>query len=115
MLSVDDRAGNVITTLALFMIAAAVLYLARGAFFILLLSLLFSYLLEPLVSFSQQHTGLGQRNRTWAIAQVYLAGCALLGGIGYAVGPVVVRQIKSLNAALPQILQSLSGGKAAVD
>jgi predicted PurR-regulated permease PerM len=115
MLSVDDRAGNVITTLALFMIAAAVLYLARGAFFILLLSLLFSYLLEPLVTLFQQHTRLGQKHRTWAIAQVYLAGCALLGGIGYALGPVIVRQIKSLNAALPQILQGLSGGKAAVD
>src|SRR6516164_3823600 len=115
MLSIDDRAGNVITTLALFIIAAAVLYLARGAFFILLLSLLFAYLLEPLVTFFQQHTRLGRSNRTWAIAQVYLAGCVLLGGVGYALGPIVVQQIKSLKAALPQILQGLSGGKAAVD
>lgn len=114
MLSIDDRAGNVVTTVALFSIAAAVLYLARSAFFILLLSLLFAYLLEPLVTFSQQHTRLGRRNRTWAIAQVYLAGFALLGGIGYGLGPVLLRQIKSLNAALPQILGGLSAGNAAV-
>jgi hypothetical protein len=44
MLSIDDRAGNVITTVAIFVIAASILYLARGAFFILLLSLLFAYL-----------------------------------------------------------------------
>lgn len=50
MFSLDDRAGNVATTLALFMVAAAVLYLARGAFLILLLSLLFAYLLEPAVT-----------------------------------------------------------------
>src|SRR5579864_3974088 len=115
MLSIDDRTGNVITTVALFMLAAAVLYLARSAFFILLLSLLFAYLLEPLVTFVEQHTRLGRRNRTWAIAQVYLAGFALLGGAGYKLGPVVVRQVKSFYAAVTQLLQGLSDGRAAVD
>jgi len=113
MFSIDDRAGNVVTTVALFLIAAAVLYLARSAFFILLLSLLFAYLLEPLVTFVQQHTQLGRRNRTWAIAQVYIAGFALLGGAGYKLGPILVRQIKSLNGAVPQILRGLSDAKAA--
>lgn len=115
MLSIDDRAGNVVTTVALFLIAVAVLYLARSAFFILLLAFLFAYLLEPLVTSVQQHTRLGRQSRTWAIAQVYLAGFALLGGIGYELGPVLIRQIKSLNAAVPQILQDLSDAKAAVD
>jgi predicted PurR-regulated permease PerM len=115
MLSIDDRAGNIVTTVALFLIAAAVLYLARSAFFVLLLSLLFAYVLEPLVTFAQRHTRLGRRSRTWAIAQVYLAGFALIGAIGYGLGPALVRQIKSLNAAVPQILQSLSAGKTAVD
>jgi predicted PurR-regulated permease PerM len=114
MLSIDDRAGNVVTTVFLFLIAAAILYLARGAFFILLLSLLFAYLLEPAVMLAQRHTRLGRRNRTWAIAQVYLAGFVLLGGLGYEFGPVVARQIKSLNAAVPQILGGLSVGNAAV-
>jgi predicted PurR-regulated permease PerM len=113
MLSIDDRAGNVVTTVFLFLIAAAILYLARGAFFILLLSLLFAYLLEPAVTLAQRHTRLGRRNRTWAIAQVYLAGFVLLGGLGYEFGPVVARQIKSLNAAVPKILQGLSGGESA--
>jgi predicted PurR-regulated permease PerM len=115
MLSIDDRAGNIVTTVALFLIAAAVLYLARSAFFILLLSLLFAYVLEPLVTFAQRHTHLGRRSRTWAIAEVYLAGFTLIGTIGCGLGPALVRQIKSLNAAVPQILQSLSAGKAAVD
>ena len=47
MFSIDDRAGNVVTTVVLVLVAATILYLARGAFFILLLSLLFAYLLEP--------------------------------------------------------------------
>jgi predicted PurR-regulated permease PerM len=115
MLSIDDRTGNVVTTVALFLLAAAVLYLARNAFFILLLSLLFAYLLEPLVTLAEHNTRLGRRNRTWAIAQVYVAGFALIGGAGYKLGPALVRQIKNLNATVPQIVQGLSAGKAAVD
>jgi len=74
MLSIDDRTGNVLTTVAIFLGAAAVLYLARGAFFILLLSLLFAYLLEPAVTLVQRYSRLAKKNRAWAIAQVYLLG-----------------------------------------
>ena len=101
------------TTVAIFVIAASTLYLARGAFFILLLSLLFAYLLEPAVTFLQRHSRLGRKNRTWAIAQVYLAAFVVLGGLGYEVGPHLITQVKSLNAGLPQILHGLSGGNAA--
>jgi len=113
MLSIDDRAGNVMTTVAVFVIAASILYLARGSFFILILSLLFAYLLEPAVTFAQRHSRLGRQNRTWAIAQVYLAAFVVLGSLGYEFGPLLIAQIKSLNAALPQILHGLSGGNAA--
>jgi len=115
MFSIDDRAGNVVTTVALFLIVATILYLARGAFFILLLSLLFAYLLEPAVSLIQRNSRLSRGNRTWAIAQVYLAAFLVLGTLGYKFGPHLVGQLKSLNAALPQILQGLSDGKAAAD
>jgi predicted PurR-regulated permease PerM len=115
MFSIDDRAGNVVTTVALFLTAASILYLARGAFFILLLSVLFAYLLEPAVTLAQQHSRLGQKNRTWAIAQVYLVGLLVLGVLGYEFGPNLAAQVKNLNAAVPKILQDLSSGKAAAD
>jgi len=115
MLSLDDRAGNVMTTVTVFVIAVVILYLARGAFLILLLSVLFAYLLEPAVTWIQQHSRLGQLNRTWAIAQVYLIGFLILGSFGYEFGPHVIAQVKSLNAALPQILRGLSDGQAAAD
>ena len=57
--SLDDRTGNVLTTAALFMASAAIVYLARGAFFVLLLSLLLAYLLDPAVTFVQRHSRLG--------------------------------------------------------
>jgi predicted PurR-regulated permease PerM len=115
MFSIDDRAGNVATTVALFLAAAAILYIARSAFFILLLSLLFAYLLEPAVAFVQRHSQLGRKNRSWAIAQVYLIGTLVLGSLGYEFGPRVVTQIKNFNAAVPGILRGLSNGNAAAD
>ena len=111
----NASAGNVVTTVVLFLVAATILYLARGAFFILLLSLLFAYLLEPAVVWVQQHSRLRPKDRTWAIAQVYLIGTLLLGSLGWAFGPRLVAQIKNLNAAVPEILQGLSSGRAAAD
>lgn len=115
MFSIDDKTGNVVSTVALFLIAASILYVARGAFFILLLSLLFAYLLEPAVAFVQRHSRLGHGNRSLAIAQVYLIGAVVVCIFGYEFGPHFVAQTKSLNAALPQIVQDLSSGKAAAD
>lgn len=115
MFSIDDRTGNIVTTVALFLIGAALLYLARRAFLILVISLLFADLLEPAVAFVQQNLRLGQSRRTWAIAVVYLIGTLVLGVLGYEFGPHLVAQIKGLNAAMPQILQDLSTGKTAAD
>ena len=111
MFSLDDRTGNVVTTVALFMAAVTILYMARGAFLVLLLSLLFAYLLEPAVTLVQ-HSRVGQKNRTWAIAQVYLIGTIVIGSLVYEFGPHLVAQIKNLNAAITKILGDLSSGRA---
>jgi len=113
MFALDDRTGNVLTTIAVFAVAASILYLARGAFFILLLSLLFAYLLEPAVTLVQRHSRLGRGSRTWAVAQVYLMGIVVAGIFAYALGPHVAAQLRGLNAEMPQILEGLSSGKAA--
>ncbi len=111
MFRVDDHTSNVVTTVALFAIAAVILYIARGAFLVLVLSVLFAYLLEPAVTFIQRRSWLGRKNRTWAIAQVYLAATLVLGSVGYQLGPPLAAQIRSLNAAVPELLQDLSSGK----
>jgi predicted PurR-regulated permease PerM len=112
MFSLDNRTGNVVTTVALFLIAATILYIARGAFLVLLLSLLFAYLLEPAVTWIERHSRLGRKSRTWAIVQVYLMATLVLGSVVYQLGPPLAAQLRNLNAAVPEILQDLSSGKA---
>jgi predicted PurR-regulated permease PerM len=114
MFSLDDRTGNIVTTVALFGVAAVILYLARGAFFILLLSLFFAYLLEPAVTLLQRRSRLARKNRAWAIAQVYLIGTLVVGLLAYALGPHLVAQMRSLKAAVPQVLEGISSGSAGV-
>jgi predicted PurR-regulated permease PerM len=112
MFSIDDRAGNVITTVILFLIAAAILYLARVAFLVLLGSILFAHMLEPAVTTVQLHSRLGRGNRNWAIAQLYVVGTLVFGGLAYAFGSGISGQLKSFNSALPQILRGLVTGQA---
>jgi predicted PurR-regulated permease PerM len=111
MFSIDDRAGNVVTTVALFLIAAAILYEARVAFLVLLGSILFAHLLEPAVAAVQLHSRLGRGNRNWAISQVYVLGTLLFGGLGYEFGSRVAAQLKNFNSALPEILRGLVTGR----
>ena len=81
MFSIDDRAVNIITTLALFLVAAAILYVARTAFLILLLSVFFAHLLEPVVAWFQERSPLSGKYRSFAIVQVYLIGTLALGSV----------------------------------
>ena len=113
MFSLDDHTGNVVTTVALFLVAATILYMARDAVLVLLLSLLFAYLLKPGVTLVQKHSLICRGNRTWAIAVVYLIAAVLLVGLAYEFGPYIATQMKSLIAALPSILAGLSSGDTA--
>ena len=99
------------TTVAAFVAAAAVLYLARAACFILLLALLLAYLLEPTVTFVEKHSKLGRNNRALAIAQVYVIGTVAVIAIAYKLGPSLIAQLRNFSAAIPQLLKASSTGQ----
>jgi len=111
MFSIDDRTGNVVTTVALFLIAAAILYLAHLTFLILVASILFAHMLEPAVTAVQTHSRLGRGSRNWAVAQVYLVGMLVFGGLGFQFGSGIGTQLKAFNSALPEILHGLVSGE----
>lgn len=110
MFAFDDRTGNVITTVAVFLGVGAIVYLARGTFLILLVALLLSYVLEPVVSWVERHQPFGRASRSWAIAEVYLAGTALVAGVIYKAGPGVVAQLRKFYEANIELLKGLSAG-----
>jgi predicted PurR-regulated permease PerM len=111
MFAFDDRTGNVITTVAAFLAAAGILHFARGTFLILLVALLLSYVLEPVVSWVERHQPFGRASRSWAIAEVFLVGTALIGGVVYKAGPGMVAQLRNFYAATVELLKGLSTGQ----
>ncbi|MGB9032438.1 MAG: hypothetical protein WCC27_20100 [Acidobacteriaceae bacterium] len=111
MFSIDDRAGNVITTVIIFLTAAFILYLARVSLLVVLGAVLFAHLLEPAVAAIELHSPLGRGNRNAAIAQVYLFGTLIFGGLAFVFGSSIAGQVKSFHSALPQILQGFSPGQ----
>jgi len=104
VVNLDDRTGNVLTTIALFAAVALVAYATRAVLVVFVLSLLFAYLLEPLVGRVESLIPSPSRKRPAAIAVVYLIGAVLLGIAGYALEPAFAVQMQWLRAAWPDLL-----------
>jgi len=100
----DDRTGNVLTTVALFAAITGVAYAARATLVVFILSLLLAYVLEPVVAWVQGLLPSRSYSRAAAIALVYLVGALLGAGIGYALAPALAKQMQRLNAAAPDML-----------
>lgn len=107
MFALDDRTGNVLTTIALFAAIGGVAYATRAMFSLVVVSLLFAYLLEPAVDWVQRRLPAQANSRAGAIALVYLLGVSLLVAAGYALGPAVVGQMQRLDTAGPELIARL--------
>lgn len=104
MVNLDDRTGNVLTTIALFAAVALVAYATRAILVVFVLSLLFAYLLEPLVGRVEALIPSRSHKRPAAIALVYLIGAVLLGIAVYALEPAFAGQMQRLRDAWPDML-----------
>ena len=103
MLTLDDRTGNVLTTIALFAAVGAVAFAARATLVVFVLALLLAYLLEPVVSWVEGRLPLRSHSRVAAIAVVYIVGVLLVVGAGYSLEPGAARQLQLLGTAAPDM------------
>src|SRR5262245_6463638 len=108
MLNLDDRTGNVLTTVGLFAIVAGVAYAARTTLAVFVLAALFAYVLEPAVAWVQRRLPSHSNSRYSAIATVYLTGLALIVAVAFTMKPAITEQIQRLHASVPEIGARLS-------
>jgi predicted PurR-regulated permease PerM len=106
--AVDERAGNVVTTVALFAVITGVAYAARGTLVVFVLALLLAYVLEPAVGWVQRRLPFQSSSRTTAIALVYVIATVLVVGTGYALEPAAASQLRRLRASLPDMRARLA-------
>jgi predicted PurR-regulated permease PerM len=104
VLALDDRTGNVLTTIATFAAVAALVFAVRSLIVVSVLALLLAYLLEPLVSWVQGQLPGRSPSRGRAVAVVYVTAMMLVLGAGYAVGPALLAQLRRLSTDAPRML-----------
>jgi predicted PurR-regulated permease PerM len=108
MFNLDDRTGNVLTTIGLFAAVAGLAFAARATLVVFVLALLTAYLLEPAVAWVQGRLPSHASSRTVAITLVYSMGALLLLGGGYALEPAMAAQMQRLSAGLPDLRARLA-------
>jgi predicted PurR-regulated permease PerM len=101
----DRRAASYTWTVIFVLMLVAVVYLIRETLFVFSLSLLFSYLLRPLVRFLDRR--LPGKSKLPALALVYSALVGLLIVLGIAVGSRVIVQANALAERIPELLSRL--------
>jgi predicted PurR-regulated permease PerM len=111
MLSLDDRTGNVLTTIALFATVVGAAYAARATLVVLVLALLLAYLLEPAVGWVQGRLPSFSSSRVASVALVYLMAITLLVIAGYTMAPAIGSQIQRLNERVPELRARLADSR----
>jgi len=108
VLTLDDRTGNVLTTIAAFVAVAALVFAVRSLIVVSVLALLLAYLLEPLVSWVQGQLPAGPRSRGRAVAVVYVTATMLVLGTGYAIGPALLAQLRRVSTDAPRMVDRVT-------
>jgi len=110
----DRRTLNVLLTTLLFAVALAVVYVARAVIVIFAFSILFAYLINPIVRFLQRHSLFLKNLRGPHVAEAYLALLILLGFIIHGVAPQFVPNVGRLIRESPAMMENVYSGDIAV-
>jgi predicted PurR-regulated permease PerM len=110
----DRRTLNVLLTALLFAVTVAIVYVARAVIVIFAFSILFAYLINPIVRFLQRHSLFFKNLRGPHVAEAYLALLILLGLIAYGVGPQFGLRVRRLIQESPAMMESVYSGDIAL-
>ncbi|HKE31900.1 MAG TPA: AI-2E family transporter [Candidatus Angelobacter sp.] len=109
----DRRTANVLLTILLFAGVLAVVYIARAVLVIFCFSILFAYLINPVVRFLQRHSLLFRNLRGPHVAEAYLALLILVALLGYTLAPGLLGRTGKLLRELPLLSDRVATGEIA--
>jgi predicted PurR-regulated permease PerM len=105
MFGVDRRAAKYTFTVALVLLLLYAVFIIRGTLFVLTVSLLFAYLLYPLVDFVNRY--MPSRSRTPALALVYLILVGILVTLGITIGSRAAEEASALSERAPALIDQM--------
>jgi predicted PurR-regulated permease PerM len=110
----DRRTLNILLTTLLFAVALGIFYVARTVIVIFAFSILFAYLINPIVRFLQHHSLFFKNLRGPHIAEAYLALLILMGSIVHVLDPQFIPRVGRLVRQSPTIMENVYSGDIAI-
>jgi predicted PurR-regulated permease PerM len=109
----DRRTLSVLMTTLLFAVVLAIVYVARGVLIIFIISILFTYLIDPLVRFLQSHSLFFKNLRGPHVLAAYLALLILIAFAVHVAAPGSIPKAVKLFREAPAFYEGLSSGDIA--
>jgi predicted PurR-regulated permease PerM len=110
----DRRTMNVLLTALLLAAVVAIVYIARTVIVIFVFSILFAYLINPVVKFLQGHSLFFRNLRGPHVAEAYLVLLLLVGFVFYSLAPQLVPKVGWLLKESPAVMADVYSGDIAV-
>jgi predicted PurR-regulated permease PerM len=109
----DRRTASALLTILLFAIVLAVVYVARTVIVIFAFSILFAYLINPIVRFLQRHSLFFKNLRGPHVVEAYLALIALTVLLSHGLFPEFRKSAGQLLGSIPTLTDRVSSGEIA--
>lgn len=111
----DRRTVNVLLTVLLFAAVLAVAYIARAVLVIFCFSILFAYLIHPIVCFLQRHSLFFKNLRGPHVAEAYVALLIVVALLVYTLAPGSLGRTGRFLRELPALSDRLATGEIATE
>src|SRR5258707_7811023 len=109
----DRRTASALLTILLFAIVLAVVYVARTVIVIFAFSILFAYLINPIVRFLQRYSLFFKNLRGPHVLEAYLALIVLTVLLSHGLFPEFRKSAGQLLAAVPTLTDRVASGEIA--
>ncbi|HTS05396.1 MAG TPA: AI-2E family transporter [Candidatus Eisenbacteria bacterium] len=109
----DCRTAKILATALVFALVVTVIYVARAAIVIFVASILFAYLIDPIVRFLQRHSLFFKNLRGPHITEAYLACIILVAVLGHVLAPAFHNTFAGLSQEIPAIADKVLTGEIA--
>jgi predicted PurR-regulated permease PerM len=113
VVALDDRTGNILTTIVVFAAVVVVAFVARATLVVFVLALLLAYLLEPVVAGVERFLPRSSHVRGASIAVVYAVGGLLAVVAAWTLAPMIANELWRLDGTLPDIAARINRASAA--
>jgi predicted PurR-regulated permease PerM len=109
----DRRTASVLLTILLFALALAIVYIARTVIVIFAFSILFAYLINPIVRFLQRHSLFFRNLRGPHVLEAYLAIIIVTVLLSHGLVPDFRKNAGRILSAIPAMTNKVSSGEIA--